>query len=439
MKLSEEIQTYDIAIVGGGMVGISLALLLANEKRDWRIALVESLPMPSKSDGKTLVHQPSFDARATAISLGSIQILENLGIWAELKKHHTAIKTVQVSDRGHIGGTEICAAQEQVDLLGSVLENAWIGKVLLAQLQQNPAIDLIAPAQVKSVQPKKSGAEIKLSLKDSDAEEQKIFCQLMVLADGGESALSKSLGLEYDVQDYSQSAIISNVEFESPHQGVAFERFTEQGPMALLPLGESSGSCRSALVWTVPSLELESIMAMPDEDFLARLQLQFGYRLGSFSRASKRSSYPLKLKVVKEQIRSNIVVMGNAAHYLHPVAGQGFNLALRDCAVLTEVISKAFRQKKNIGQLSVLQEYLRIQTLDQKITIGFSDTIVKLFSNKNLPLQAVRALGLLALDIMPEAKKFLSNQTMGLASRKPRLQKFDCDEALDAPLVDEAK
>ncbi|MCV6613355.1 MAG: 2-octaprenyl-6-methoxyphenyl hydroxylase [Cellvibrionaceae bacterium] len=417
-----EAKPYDLVIVGGGMVGVSLALLLAEQASAWRIALVETFAMPSAE----AIYQPSFDARTTALSLGTIEILQQLGLWGQLSAHHTPIHKVHVSDRGHFGGSEICRQQEGVELLGAVVANAWLGRVLLGALSACAGVDIYAPATVAKLSPKQRGSVLQLQQGD---ESFALSSQLVLLADGGDSPLSRSLGLESVVEDYYQSAIIANVEFEQPHNGTAFERFTEDGPLALLPLGEGPKSRRSALVWTQPRAATEQILALGEAEFLQRLQHSFGQRLGRFTKVGERSSYPLQLKIAREQVRSGLVLMGNAAHYLHPVAGQGFNLALRDCAVLVEQLSGAQQQidrgganaPQYLGELSVLQQYLDKQQLDQDLTVGFSDSIVRLFSSANSAKQAGRALGLLGLELLPGAKKILAQQTMGLAGRKPRI------------------
>lgn len=418
-------KTFDICLVGGGMVGATLALLLAQQRQDWRIGLVESFPMAAaKADNgaaaNTSLYQPSFDARSSALSLGTVQVFQDLGLWQELSQHHTAIKTVHVSDRGHFGGSKIHHSEEGVELLGSVVENAWLGQVLFRQLQQQNSIEIIAPAKVNQLKPKARGMSFNIS---QNSEEVHCFTQLMVLADGGESPLAQSLGIDYQVSDYQQGAIIANVEFSQAHQHVAYERFTGAGPMALLPLGEAENSRRSALVWTQPKDKTDALMALPEQEFLQQLQQQFGFRQGEFIKLSQRFSYPLQLKVAQEQIRSGLVLMGNAAHFLHPVAGQGFNLALRDCTALCEVLDQAQQAGQALGELSVLQKYLHSQQVDQELTVGFSDSIVRMFSNNRTMFEVARNLGFLGLDLIPQAKQYLAKQTMGLANRKHRLNK----------------
>jgi 2-octaprenylphenol hydroxylase len=420
---------FDICLVGGGMVGASLALLLAQQHKDWRIALVEGFPLSEPTEA---LYQPSFDARSSALSLGTIEVFQHLGLWDHLSLHHTPIHRVHVSDKGHFGGVEITRQQHGVDMLGAVVENAWLGQVLLQQLHRQPNIELIAPATVSQLQAKRNGMQFAVNHDDRNSSDN-YHCELMVLADGGESPLAQSLGINYHIKNYQQDAIIANVEYSEPHLGTAYERFTSDGPMALLPLGESTNSRTAALVWTQPKDKTQAAMALSDDDFLANLQQRFGFRQGLFCKVSPRFSYPLQLKIAQEQIRSSLVLMGNSAPFLHPVAGQGFNLALRDCAALCEVLNEAAIQKNtqqataqttashNLGDLRTLEKYRQQQQLDQQLTVGFSDTIVTLFSSHRNSLEVARNLGFLGLDLIPQAKQFLAKQTMGLASRKHRI------------------
>lgn len=402
-------QEYDIAIIGGGMVGASLALLLAQQKPSWKIALLEAKPF-SETDANIFQHD--FDARSTAISQGSVEILHTLGVWEALAKHATAIAKVHVSDAGHFMGGLIDANTYDLDAVGYVIQNTWIGSVLLNQLQAHNNIDFIAPASVKNLIPQPLGAQLILNIAGNIST---LTCKLAVIADGGDSPLRTMLGIDARVKNYGQTALIANVAYSEAHHGVAYERFTDQGPLALLPLGESANACESALVLTLPRENANAILALDDQSFLKHLQQRFGYRLGKLLRVSKRYAYPLQLVTANEQVRSHIVLIGNAAHFLHPVAGQGFNLSLRDCACLVNTLVHAESAKKNLGELSVLQEYLQRQQLDQTLTIEFSDKLVRLFSSSALPLIALRHLGFIGLDAMPAIKSQFAAQTMGTA------------------------
>lgn len=404
--------TFDIAIIGGGMVGASLALLLAEQKPDWQIALLEAQPFAEIDQTH---FQPSFDSRSTAIAQGSVDILRELGVWEHLAKHATAISQVHVSDAGHFMGGLIDADTYNLDAVGYVIPNAWIGRVLLAQLQTKTNIHLFAPVRVEKLIPQQAGAHLMVKSGDD------IFTlttKLAVVADGGDSPLRKSLGIDSNIKDYSQTALIANIAYSEAHKGVAYERFTSQGPLALLPLGESASAKESALVLTLPRDQAADILALNDDDFLQHLQIRFGNRLGKFTRVSQRHAYELKLITASEQIRSHIVLVGNAAHFLHPVAGQGFNLSLRDCVCLVDALIQGDAAGKHMGELSVLQDYLNRQALDQTLTIEFSDKLVRLFSSASLPLIALRHLGFVGLDLLPAVKSHFAAQTMGTAGVK---------------------
>ncbi len=403
---------FDIAIIGGGMVGASLALLLAEQKPNWQIALLEAQPF---ADADQIQFQPSFDARSTAIAQGSVEILRELGVWESLAKHATAISQVHVSDAGHFMGGLIDANTYDLDAVGYVIPNAWIGRVLLAQLRTKTNIHLSAPVRVEKLISQQVGAQLIVKAGDDVFE---LNTKLAVVADGGDSPLRKSLGIDSNTKDYGQTAVIANIAYSEAHKGVAYERFTAQGPLALLPLGESATAKESALVLTLPRDQSADIVELSDEEFLQHLQTRFGHRLGKFTRVSQRHAYELKLVTASEHIRSHIVLVGNAAHFLHPVAGQGFNLSLRDCVCLVDALIQGEASGKKMGELSVLQNYLDRQALDQTLTIEFSDKLVRMFSSSSLPLIALRHLGFVGLDLLPAVKSQFAAQTMGTAGAK---------------------
>ncbi|NVK44323.1 MAG: 2-octaprenyl-6-methoxyphenyl hydroxylase [Oceanospirillaceae bacterium] len=412
---------YDIVIVGGGMVGASLAcaLIPVADTLNLDIAIVE--PVPLRRDG--LSYQPSYDARATALAYGSRSAYERMGIWQTLSQHLTPIRDIHVSDRGRFGATRLSAEQERVPALGYVVENHWLGQVLLDRLQQPDAgrVDYLCPAEVADIVPAADQMAVTLS---QDGHVSHLRAELVVMADGGRSELREALGIGYRYQTYDQHALIANVSPDRPHRGVAYERFTDQGPMALLPLDDQQGQHRCGLVWTLADDEVEPLMTAGDEAFLAELQRRFGYRAGRFVRAGERHAYPLKLVLAEEQVRPGLVVLGNAAHALHPIAGQGYNLALRGLVALADHLIEARRQGRALGDLEVLQTYHDWMRRDQQRTIGFSDRTMKLFSSRS-PLQALgRDLGLQLLDICPTAKTLFARAAMGLESPAPVLGAF---------------
>jgi 2-polyprenylphenol 6-hydroxylase len=419
--------TFDIVIIGGGMVGTSLASLLAASQPHLRIALIEAQAFAGADE---MHFQPSFDARSTALSYGTVAIFRELGLWDLLQQHITPIAQVHVSDRGHFLGGVIDAKENNLDAVGYVVENAWMGKVLLGHVQAQHNIQCFASSTVTALTPQQDCALVNVK---TDAQEFLLKTALAVIADGGDSPLRKSLGIGTQVRAYGQTAIITNVEFSEPHHGVAYERFTADGPVALLPLGESRDAQQSALVWTLPAAQADEILALNNVDFLVQLQERFGFRVGRFNRVAKRHAYPLQLVLAEEQIRSHLVLLGNAAHFLHPVAGQGFNLALRDCVCLVETLREAIEKNKSPGDLEVLQTYLHKQSLDQQITIEFSDKLVRLFSSDQLPLIAMRHLGLLSIESIPLIKNQFIAQTMGTAGRQFRwlLDEFSDEKTIN--------
>lgn len=389
-----------IAIVGGGLVGASLALALLQggaRERGWTISLIEP---HAPGDG----FQPSYDARCSALSFGTRLIYEDLGLWPAIAGRAEPITRIHVSERGRFGATRLAADEEGVSALGYVVENAWLGHCLWQALHGAAGIDWRCPARVSAAQARTGG--YRLTLDDGSP----LDCELLVLADGGRSDLRRQLGIHVRRTPYGQTALIANVTSGEAHGGEAFERFTSDGPMALLPLADD----RCALVWTRPDADAARLAALDERAFLAELQRAFGYRLGALRRVGARHSYPLALLEAEEQVRRHLVVLGNAAHGLHPIAGQGYNLSLRDVMALAETL---LQDDAALGELGVLQRYLAGQRLDQTLTVGFSDKVTRLFSHQRAGLGDVRHLGLLALDLLPPAKHWFARQAMGLGTR----------------------
>lgn len=397
-------EPYDLIIVGGGMVGASLACALKGSK--FRIALIEAVPFDHEL-------QPSYDARAIVLSYGTRRIFEGLGLWPAIVPNATAIRHIHISERGGFGITRLDAAAHGLPALGYVVEGRALGRVLGKALAGIPNLNLICPAQLKSFSILGStldqAAEVTIETAQGLTTLQ---ARLVVGADGGRSALRELAGIAADTVDYQQNAVITTVTPALPHQGVAYERFTDTGPLALLPLSEQ----RCGLVWTVPREQLGEVLALDDQAFMAGLQDRFGGRLGKFRRVGARRAYPLVLVRAREQVRPRLALIGNAAHALHPVAGQGFNLGLRDVAALAEVLSEAAHSGRDPGDLTVLQRYQRWRSRDQSEIIAFTDRLSRLFSNGFGPLVLARNLGLLALDLATPVKQVFSRRAMGLSA-----------------------
>jgi 2-polyprenyl-6-methoxyphenol 4-hydroxylase len=430
---------YHVVIVGGGMAGASLACHLAQScGPDLRILLIERFAFPV-SDSDQPLYQPSYDARSTALSYGSRRIYEQMGIWSQLSQHVTEIDAIHVSDRGHWGSTTLSANDENLSALGYVVENQWLGRVLLHRMSQFSQIHVLAPAQVKRIDNGERQAVVRLqsggvvagATCDSDSggfadsgDRLQYTAELVVIADGVDSALARQIGIETQVSDYGYHALIANVCFRKPHNGRAYERFTDEGPMALLPLSRSEeGEPRSALVWTLTPDQAEELKDAPEGEFLDRLQQRFGYRQGRFTRVGQRYLYPLKLTFAKEQVRQRVVVLGNAAHTLHPVAGQGYNLVLRDVAGLSELLAQGFNDSACLpADLASLSDYLAAQLPDQQRTVAFSDYLPKMFSQRLLPLEVGRGASLVLMDILPPLKTGFVRFAAGLAGREARIK-----------------
>lgn len=391
---------YHIAIIGGGMAGASLALLCARANPQWRIALLDASPAGAAEGG----YHPGFDARSTALAAGSMDIFAACGVGEALCREAAAITRVQVSDQGYLPGQQLQAGGEP---LGYVVPNTWLGRVLWSALESTESVHTL-PGTVEKLIPAAGYQQL------VTADGQRLTAGVCVVADGAQSPLRRALGIAVDSKHYRQRAIIANVRMALPHGGVACERFTRRGPLALLPLGTGSNAADMALVWTLPDTEAEAVLALADGEFLTALQRQLGYRLGRFTRVGKRESYPLHMQTAREQVRSQLVLLGSAAHSLHPVAGQGFNLTLRDAAGLAVTWQSAWQAGKPLGELGVLQEYLRSRRQDQQLTLRIADALVEFFSRQSLARVSLRHMGLLALELADPLKQTFHRQMAGL-------------------------
>lgn len=396
---------YDVLIIGGGLVGGSLACALGAE--NLRIGLIEAYPFKS-------AQQPSYDDRSIALAYGSRTILDGIGLWPALSAHTTAIKKIHVSDRGHFGFTRLDCRNNGLDALGYVVETRSMGQVFAESLDRLNNIDLICPAELQALN---CGDETALATIRHDGKLEQLRSRLVIGADGGDSTVRRLCAVSSRIWDYGQSAIITNITPERPHNHIAYERFTDSGPLALLPMSEQ----RCSLVWTVRNQDVGDALALDDSDFLRRLQQRFGSRLGKLTQCGKRQSYPLRLIRARRHNTPRLALIGNAAHTLHPIAGQGFNLGIRDVAALAQVIRDAHEQGRDIGSTAVLDEYEQWRTADQRRVSMMTDTLVRIFSNNFPPLILARNAGLIALDILPPFKQLLTRQAAGLAGRLPRL------------------
>lgn len=397
----------DVAIVGGGMVGLSLAAALRQLPLD--VVVIEPAPPGA-------VAPPSFDDRTTALSNGSRRILEGIGAWERVAGDSAPIRRIHVSDRGAFAFARLSAGEQGVPALGHTLTNRVLGAALDELCGAAPRLELRRPARVAALEP----GEQSVTLDVTGDRAGRIAARLVVAADGARSLVRSAFGIGATTWDYGQQAIIANVAADRFHDHVAYERFTPDGPIAMLPLPD--GGC--TVVWTVATDAAPALLALDDAAFLARLQGAFGYRLGRFRRVGRRHGYPLALTRSERQVAPRAVVIGNAAQGLHPIAGQGFNLGLRDVAALAEVIADELNghgAAADPGAARVLERYAAWRRDDRRQVIAFTDGLVRLFGNPLPPLRAARGAGLLLFDLLPPAKDAFARATMGLAGRLPRL------------------
>lgn len=427
MAFPKNCSEYDVVIAGGGMVGVSLSIALSVANENLSILLVDNFSLEksvNSVESSDPIYHPSFDARPTALSASSIDIFESLGVLGELSTYAEKIKTVHVTDKGGIGSTILDAKEEQKDFFGYVIENHWLGAVLFSNLQKKKNITFLTESLVERITPKSGYISLSVSSLKTEKKNNKplnINSKLVVVADGSNSNLRENLGIGKSISNYKQQAVITNIQTELPHNGCAFERFITDGAIALLPLIDIPNSKnRSALVWTIPvdDKSFDYINSKEDE-FMNHLQDKFGDRLGKIQRIGVRKSYPLRQLLSEEIVRQNIIIMGNAAHSLHPIAAQGFNLCLRDIATLSELVRTASKGDKNIGSLELLNEYAELQIKDQKRTINFSEKLIDIFGSKKSSIKFARNFGLLLLDSFPPLKKYFSDKASGISARRP--------------------
>ncbi len=398
----------DVAIVGGGMVGASLALALSGTGRE--VLLIEGVTPGSAA-------QPSFDDRSTALGNASRRIFEGLSVWRALEPDATAIRTIHVSDAGRFGFARLNATEQGIEAFGYIIPNRCIGAALWAKLAQaqsiTKGITLRVPARPESVEVATDG--VRLTVVSDRGPAEAIEARLVVAADGAHSSVRAAAGIGADVEDYDQVAMVANLRTDRPNDGTAYERFTQAGPLALLPARDGG----YGVVWSTAPTEAARVLALSDEEFLRELQTRFGWRAGAFTRVGKRASYPLKLSRATTTVATRAVLIGNAAQALHPVAGQGFNLGLRDAAMLAEVL--AAPDIDDPGSAAVLARFEAWRGGDRTGVIRFTDGLIKLFGDTRPGVGLARNVGLLLFDLAPPAKSALARVSAGFAGPSPRL------------------
>jgi len=399
---------YDILVAGGGMIGTSLAIALA--PLGLRVGVVEAV-------ARTAAGQPSFDERSTALSRSSQRMFTAMGLWDAIEAESTPIRHIHVSDKGRFGFSHIDADEQGVEALGYVVINRVLGGVLQGALDALSSVDTVCPGRIVNVE---THDDRVIAGIESGGQTRATSCRLIVAADGARSTVRDMLGISATHVDYRQVAIIGNLQPERPHGNHAYERFTESGALAMLPVSDD----RVAFVWVVPHADAEALAGANDEEFTARLQDTFGWRLGRFSRVGVRASYPLALSKASRLTATRAVLVGNAAHGLHPVAAQGFNLGLRDVAALCDcIVDHGTGDEADPGGSLLLERYAEWRRADQAKLVGFTDGLVRLFGDRRRPVSAVRDLGMLGFDLVPGVRRLFARHTMGLAGRLPRLSR----------------
>ena len=400
------------------MIGTSLGLALAPLKL--RVGVVEAVARGAE-------RQPSFDDRSTALSRSSQRTFEAMGLWSEIVAASTPIKNIHVSDKGHFGFSHIDAEEQNVEALGYVVINRVLGQVLQSSLSSVDGLDLMCPARICEV--RTSDDDVSVTIEASGGQ-RTLTCNLLVAADGANSSVRDMIGISASRVDYEQWAVVGNVLPEKAHDNRAFERFTASGPIAMLPVADD----RAAFVWMLPPDRAREVLVLADGAFTDALQDTFGLRLGRFSKVGKRVAYPLALTKANGLIARRSVVVGNAAHGLHPVAAQGFNLGMRDVAALCDCILDAQIDDAaahdadqagppDPGSVAILENYAQWRRTDHKKLVQFTDGIVRLFGDQRPLVRALRNLGMLGFDMIPGVRKTFARHTMGLAGRLPRLSR----------------
>jgi len=395
---------FDIVIVGGGLVGASLAVALAPSGK--RIALVEAAPLPKSA--------PSWDERTIALNVASRRIYQQLGVWELIQAELAPITATHISERGRFGVARFTAEDAGEEALGWNVPVRALGAALWVRMGAQSNVTVLCPATVAGIESGDDAVRVTPgAAAGPGAASGPLEARLVVACDGAQSAIRKFLHVGAHEDDYAQTAIVGAVKPERAHNGVAYERFTPDGPIAVLP--KPGNDC--ALVWTVPTAQAAAMLAWSDAEFLARLQEGFGHRLGRFLEAGKRNGFALTRVLSDELTARRVIFAGNAAQALHPIAAQGFNLGLRDVATVAELAGAA----DDPGADEVLREYTRRRRSERATVSGFTDGLVRIFSNRIPGLADARHWGLLALDLMPAVKHVVLRQNLGFAGGTPAM------------------
>jgi len=396
---------YDIVIIGAGMVGASLACALAPS--GLRVAIIESVTLSNTK-------QPSYDDRGITLSPSSKRILEYIGVWQQVQSTTTPIKKIHVSEQGRFGFTHLDASETGNAELGHVVVARSLGQALHKQMSEFDNVELICPAELKNFQRTDSGLTLEISRSDNT---ETLSTGLLVGADGSRSLVRRLAGINTKERDFKQTAIVANITTQKPNRSTAYERFTPHGPVALLPIDKN----RSVLVLTISKDNAERYLTMSDRQYIKVIETEFGRRLGKIEQIGQRRSYPIVFIEAIEQYQEQLILLGNAAHTIHPNAAQGFNLGLRDVAGLAECIFAGIEKGLGIEDVSILENYIKLRFSDQQRVIRFTNGLASSFYNQLPLLGSARNLAMLLVDSIPDLKASFAEKAMGIAGLQPRL------------------
>jgi 2-octaprenyl-6-methoxyphenol hydroxylase len=408
-----DVLSADVVIVGGGLVGLTLALALGGA--GLRVAVIDrERPAVAAAD--------PFDGRGSAIAWGSARVLRAIGLWPRLAAHAQPINDIRVSDGDsllflHYDHRAAGIGEDGAPApLGYIIENRHTRRALYAALADRPEVTLLAPAEVTRLE--RAAGRVAAQLADGRV----VSAALAVACDGRESPQRQAAGIGVVRWSYRQSGIVCSIAHERPHHGVAHERFLPAGPFAVLPLPDAAdGTHLSSIVWTERAELVPAMLALPDGEFSDEIARRFGDGLGAIRVAGPRWAYPLGLIHAERYVAHRLALAGDAAHGIHPIAGQGLNLGLRDVAALAECVVDAARLGLDIGGADTLARYERWRRVDNVLLAGVTDVLNRLFSNDLAPLRLVRDLGLGMVERLPPVKRLFMRHAMGVLGDLPRM------------------
>ena len=401
---------HDVIVVGAGLVGAVLALSLRNV--GYQVGLVDSRSLASEGG---LV--ATLDQRTTAVSSSSAMILDALGLWSNELAY--PIKQIEVSQLGRFGTTRIDSRELNVEALGFVVNNASFFERLFQRISADSGILLSAPAAVTQLEQQEDSVLVTAGAEGRQVQHR---AQLVIAVDGSASTVRRLIGMESESHDYDQVAIVTSVETDLDHQGKAYERFTPDGPLAFLPVSPHV----SSVVFTVSTQQADALSTLPTNEFLTVLQSRFGRRLGQLIDCGQRSSYPLVFSQSKQSFDRRVLLLGNAARTLHPVAGQGFNLAMRDVGKFIEMVERyrttEAAQKPDPGDIDLLSRFASERLADQRRTVTLTDGLARIFRGDSRWFSHLRALGLTGLDTVSPLRRTFARTAMGFGTGLPDLR-----------------